>query len=75
MDLKGASRHRFNGLMPDVYYTFTITVIMGIGQAAAESESEMITVYVPRSGSLHGVYENSGFGSKHSLQFVLLLRH
>ncbi|VDO97585.1 unnamed protein product [Heligmosomoides polygyrus] len=48
VDLKGASRHRFNGLMPDVYYTFTITVIMGIGQAAAESESEMITVYVPR---------------------------
>ncbi|EPB66833.1 hypothetical protein ANCCEY_14077 [Ancylostoma ceylanicum] len=48
VELKGASRHRFAGLTPDVYYTFTITVIMGTGKAAAESESEMITVYVPR---------------------------
>ncbi|CAP23441.2 Protein CBG03226 [Caenorhabditis briggsae] len=42
VELKGASRHRFSGLKAEVYYTFTITVIMGIGQAAAESESEMI---------------------------------
>ncbi|VDO86211.1 unnamed protein product [Haemonchus placei] len=50
VELKGASRHRFGPLMSDVYYTFTITVIMGTGKAAAESESEMITVYVPREG-------------------------
>ncbi|UMM17539.1 hypothetical protein L5515_014036 [Caenorhabditis briggsae] len=48
VELKGASRHRFSGLKAEVYYTFTITVIMGIGQAAAESESEMITVAIPK---------------------------
>ncbi|KAK6738419.1 hypothetical protein RB195_020497 [Necator americanus] len=48
VELKDASRHRFVGLEADVYYTFTITVIMGTGKAAAESESEMITVYVPK---------------------------
>uniref|UniRef100_A0A1I7XHC3 Fibronectin type-III domain-containing protein n=1 Tax=Heterorhabditis bacteriophora TaxID=37862 RepID=A0A1I7XHC3_HETBA len=47
VDLKGASRHRFTGLVPDVYYTFTITVIMGTGKATAESESEMVTIYIP----------------------------
>ncbi|CAB3405624.1 unnamed protein product [Caenorhabditis bovis] len=41
VELKGASRHRFAGLQSDVYYTFTITVIMGTAKAAAESESEM----------------------------------
>uniref|UniRef100_A0A7I5E890 protein-tyrosine-phosphatase n=1 Tax=Haemonchus contortus TaxID=6289 RepID=A0A7I5E890_HAECO len=50
VELKGASRHRFGPLMSDIYYTFTITVIMGTGKAAAESESEMITVYLPREG-------------------------
>lgn len=56
VELKGASRHRFSGLKAEVYYTFTITVIMGIGQAAAESESEMITVAIPKgrlSPSIH----------------------
>ncbi|CAI5441145.1 unnamed protein product [Caenorhabditis angaria] len=48
VELKGASRHRFSNLQSEVYYTFTITVIMGIGQAAAESESEMITVAIPK---------------------------
>ncbi|VDM61591.1 unnamed protein product [Angiostrongylus costaricensis] len=48
VNLKGVNRHRFDGLLPNIYYTFTITVIMGVGKATAESESEMITVYVPR---------------------------
>ncbi|CAJ0605109.1 unnamed protein product [Cylicocyclus nassatus] len=52
VELKGGSRHRFSNLQTDVYYTFTITVIMGTGKAAAESESEMITVYVPKAARL-----------------------
>ncbi|CAI2341786.1 unnamed protein product [Caenorhabditis sp. 36 PRJEB53466] len=48
VELKGASRHRFSALEAEVYYTFTITVIMGLGDAAAESESEMITVAIPK---------------------------
>uniref|UniRef100_A0A8R1DPC7 protein-tyrosine-phosphatase n=1 Tax=Caenorhabditis japonica TaxID=281687 RepID=A0A8R1DPC7_CAEJA len=56
VELKGASRHRFSGLQSEVYYTFTIIVIMGVGKAAAESESEMITVAIPKgrlSPSVH----------------------
>ncbi|KAK6049760.1 fibronectin type III domain protein [Cooperia oncophora] len=60
VELKGASRHRFSALMPDVYYTFTITVIMGAGKAAAESESEMITVYVPRESRFSPTLKRQG---------------
>ncbi|KAK5981309.1 Fibronectin type III domain protein [Trichostrongylus colubriformis] len=74
VELKGASRHRFNALMPDVYYTFTITVIMGTGKAAAESESEMITVYVPREGRFSPTLQRQGsreltvkFGNDHQV--------
>ncbi|WKX98124.1 hypothetical protein Q1695_013651 [Nippostrongylus brasiliensis] len=48
VDLRDVSRHRFSGLLPDVFYTFTITVVMGAGNSTAESESEMVTVYVPK---------------------------
>lgn len=39
-----------------MYYTFTITVIMGIAKAAAESESEMITVAIPKGRLVPSVH-------------------
>ncbi|PAV82736.1 hypothetical protein WR25_16147 isoform E [Diploscapter pachys] len=48
VDVKGTSRHRFGNLKSDTYYTFTITVIMGAGKNAQESESEMVTVAIPK---------------------------
>ncbi|CAD5215291.1 unnamed protein product [Bursaphelenchus xylophilus] len=42
--LQDVNMYRFTGLQFDTYYTFTITVLMGKGEAVAESESEMITV-------------------------------
>ncbi|CAD5211042.1 unnamed protein product [Bursaphelenchus okinawaensis] len=42
--LQDVNMYRFTGLHFDTYYTFTITVLMGKGDAVAESESEMITV-------------------------------
>uniref|UniRef100_A0AC35U798 Fibronectin type-III domain-containing protein n=1 Tax=Rhabditophanes sp. KR3021 TaxID=114890 RepID=A0AC35U798_9BILA len=46
------NRHRFESLEYDLYYTFTITVIMGESGAEAESESEMITIIIkPTNGN------------------------
>ncbi|PIO72165.1 hypothetical protein TELCIR_05918 [Teladorsagia circumcincta] len=58
VELKGASRHRFSALMPDVYYTFTITVIMGIGKAAAEKGRFSPTLMRQGSRELTVKFEN-----------------